>query len=57
MLDFNKSATNTLRLFYKIEDLEYFLKGFQAKYWEQHGAPFMKISPEKCKEFVPELGL
>ena len=53
---FNKSATNTLRLFYNKEDLQHFFDGFQAKYWNQHGSPFVQISPEKCKEMVPELG-
>ena len=45
-----------MRLFYNKEDLQHFFDGFQAKYWNQHGSPFVQISPEKCKEMVPELG-
>ena len=56
VLGYNKSANNTLRLFYNSEDLDDFFKGFQAKYWEKHGAPFVKISAEKCREIVPSLG-
>ena len=55
-LAFNKSATNTLRLFYNKEDLQHFFNGFQAKYWSQHGYPFVQINPEKCKKMVPEIG-
>ena len=55
-LGYNKSATNTLRLFYNSEDFDDFFKGFQAKYWEKHGASFVKISAEKCREIVPSLG-
>ena len=51
-LAFNKSATNTLRLFYNKEDLQHFFDGFQAKYWSQHGYPFVQINPEKCYTLI-----
>jgi hypothetical protein len=53
----NKTATNTVRLFYRDADLKDFFESSQAKFWATHGAPFIKLSPEECKNsVVPHLG-
>jgi len=56
LLAYNKTATNSIRLFYSQDDMQYFFNTSQAHFWEKHGAPFMPISPEKCREMLPWLG-
>ena len=51
----NKTASNTLRLYYTEEDLKSFFKSSQAKFWEKNGHPFVKLSPEEIKEMLPSL--
>ena len=51
----NKTASNTLRLYYAEEDLKDFFKSSQAKFWEKNGHPFVKLSPGEIKEMLPSL--
>ena len=54
-LSHNKTASNTLRLYYTEEDLKKFFKSSQAKFWEKNGHPFVKLSPEEIKDMLPSL--
>jgi hypothetical protein len=54
-LSHNKTASNTLRLYYSEEDLKSFFESSQAKFWEKNGHPFVKLSPEEIKDMLPPL--
>ena len=55
-LSYNRTATNTLRLYYNESDFRSFFGSSQAKFWKSKGHPFVALTPQECRQIVPEIG-